>query len=217
MIELVVVMGIIMILTGLLLPVIASGRGAATDVSQASALRQIGLVSEMYCADWDDMYAVADTRLDFRLLSLDDGASGQAVIGRAWPNALLDAGVIEQEVLVELLKRSQVLWSRTMYINPGQLDPDRILPWEQVTASGVRRASVQYPSSKGLLGVETTYAGEHRVLWALAGVVDAPVFAADGSIHQMCFADLLRPTPPPMLGWGIPIQTTWHGVRGRDW
>lgn len=56
MIELVVVMGIVMILTGLLLPVIASGRGAATDAGLAHtdtdnmARRPgAGLVTEQAC------------------------------------------------------------------------------------------------------------------------------------------------------------------------
>lgn len=55
------------------------------------------------------------------------------------------------------------------------------------------------------------------IVMILAKVADAPVFAADGSIHQLSFSDLLRPSPASMPGWGIPIQTLWHGVTGRDW
>lgn len=216
-IELVVVIGIVMILIGLLLPTLAVGRGSAANLRQTSALRQIGLTTEIYCTAWNDTYPVADARLDYRMESLDDGSNGTAETGRPWPNALLDAGVIEEHMLLELLDTSDVVWSRTMYIDPSDLNPDRILPWEHVFTSGVKRSSVRYPSSKGLLGVATTHYSGHRVVWLLASVAKAPLFAADGAIHSMSFADLLRPTPPPMLGWGVPIQTTWHGVRGRDW
>lgn len=215
-IELIVVLGIIMILIGLVMPAVGAARGSATNLDRASSLRQIGLAGELYCSDWDDAYAVADVYVDIYPDYLNDRID-DITLGRAWPNALIDAGVIDSGTLVTLLDATPLNWSATMYVSPRLLRPDQIIPWEDLRTSSVRRSSARSPSRKGLLATSQVYRGSDEVIWALAQTVPAPIFAADGAIHQLTYRQLATPSPAPVLDYGVPITTTWHGIAGLDW
>src|SRR5258708_6765205 len=56
LIELLTVIAIIAVLAGLLLPVFASERGKAREITCVSNLRQIGLAIKMYDQDYDEVY-----------------------------------------------------------------------------------------------------------------------------------------------------------------
>ncbi|MEO1583278.1 MAG: type II secretion system protein [Planctomycetota bacterium] len=221
-IELVIVIGIVMILIGLLLPALSGSRASAEVVSLASDMQQVSLANGMYCDQNNGFYAVADDRPDFApddvVEDMQNQGHADARIGRWWPHALVDAGMIDAESFDSWFGEKDIYWSNTMYIDPRLMTPTTIEPWETLQTSSVSRAWATYPSDKLLFGVSFIPSASGPVLWnqfSDDGPL-GPVAAVDGSTSLMHAHDLIEPDPAPFLMYGFPIQSTWEGIRGRD-
>jgi len=108
LIELLVVITIISILAGILFPVFAQARNAAYQTVTMSNIRQIGIASEMYEGDWEDVVP-----------SATDGFPGAYRLGGwVYYTAFDDSFDVSQGALYPYVK------NREIYISPAD-------PWSR--------------------------------------------------------------------------------------
>ncbi len=217
-IELVIVIGIIVILIGLLLPALSGTKASATATVLAADMQQLARVNDMYCDDHDGFYAVSDARPDFVPPDMTVEAAREFGLGRSWPHALRDAGLIDNATLNRWFVGHPIYWSATMYIDPRHMTSTTIQPWETLATTSVARAWALYPSDKFLFGVSFVPSTDGMVLWNQHGTTGplGPVVGVDGSVSMIRAAELLAPDPAPILDYGSSIIFTWDGIRGRD-
>jgi prepilin-type N-terminal cleavage/methylation domain-containing protein/prepilin-type processing-associated H-X9-DG protein len=103
LIELLVVIGIIAVLVGILLPVLASARRSANSVKCLAALKEIGNALKVYAIDYKGTWPVSSYRLP----------AGLNVQWMAWPDMIsqyVTKNKNIQRTTLTQLRRSSVLW-----------------------------------------------------------------------------------------------------------
>ncbi len=208
LIELVMIIGILMILIGLVLPAIGRSMAAGRQTRVLAAIQQAAALTEMYCTAYRDTYPLPEA--DLLLTSL-------------WPENMVRAGLLlrSEDADPDGFKRYGRLnigLSKCMFYDHNRMHPGRTEPEEQQRPSPVRSTDVTFPSLKGLFRTITVNDGKIETLWCcVEGVPKGPVAFADGSASVQYWKDLL---PKSGLyfenGIGLPVSSTWGGVRGRD-
>ncbi|MEM0927509.1 MAG: hypothetical protein AAGJ83_15795 [Planctomycetota bacterium] len=218
-IELVVIIGIIMILIGLLLPVASDARNQGLSTISLSNANQLSTMIATYTTEYDDVFPVADDRFWFEVRAPGEPWSDELATGRSWQWALIDAGFISAEQVVDPAHLNAINFDLSMTLSyPAQLMMPEALehPADRVTAP-VRVDQVVFPASKGSLS-EILVEDDPAPLFWCCTYLDPPgaVTFLDGSAEAVAWHQLLDPEQAPLFGIGIPVRSTWKGVRGRD-
>lgn len=210
LIELLVVVAILMILVGLALPTISASRENARLTTHMARARENGLLISMYADANNERYPIGDEHPENASLF--------------WWKPLIDSGLLEskEQADPEWAARSsgnpRYAMSFAMAYNPDFMRPESLVPYADARTSPIRQSQVLYPSDKGLMWQWWVWTGQWRGHWCCAPVHPvAPVVMADLSAESGQWPDyvaegkLIRHE-----GIGVPIMSTWHGVRGRD-
>ncbi len=213
-VELMVVLGIMMVLLGLLLPSLGGALSAAKLSKEMIRLRDHATMITVYCGDYNDTYPfIGGTPL---------------TAGQYWARAML-AGEYYAS-LPELDERSDhighgysTLMSAAMTYDWRLMRPGHTVPHEQARAIPVKAAAVEFPSLKGLVfrgeneptPPSLPAAGYHG--YCCGELWEFPVANADASlvVGHWKFFNGNRPLHEENL-MGIPVMTTWLGIRGID-
>ena len=216
-IELIVVIGVVMVLLGIFLPALGGAKQSAHDLKQSSQLRQLMVAVSLYCDSWDDVFPMADTRPWSAPGYID--TSQPIDFGKPWWSALTDGGIMTEHEAFdeEQYNIHNVAYSMTLGYAPRILTPSTIIPWELRTLSPIRQHAVRYPSDKGACHViQTDYTGTFSPWCCLYEAPPGSVAFLDSSVTVMRWTDFPEPSPAPILDIGDLINTTWHGVHGKD-
>lgn len=216
-IELVVVIGVIMVLLGIFLPTLSGTKQAAHDLKQSAQLRQLMVAVSLYCDAWKDVFPMSDTKPWSAPGYID--TTQPIEFGKPWWTALVNSNIItEQEAFDnQPYNIHNTAYSMTLGYSPQILTPTTIIPWELRTLSPIRQYDVRYPSDKGAAHViKTDFADRFSPWCCLSEAPPGSVSFLDGSVSVMRWTDFPEPSPAPILDIGNLINTTWHGVRGKD-
>jgi hypothetical protein len=217
-IVIVIVIGVIVVLIGILLPALSGSKASAAATAQASNIRQVGVLIDLYTENWDGIYPIADTRTSWHPTYVSDEEALALGLGRWWEMALIDAGLTTTHEFDEIYYAAEAFHTIAMYTDPRVMTPTTIPPWPEHRNSPVRAAWATYPAQKGLLGVGRVPVAGGLAIWSPGVPEDpkGPVVFADGSLARLRFSELREPEYPLIDIWGLAVAWTWHGIKGRD-
>lgn len=208
LVELVVVLGVLMILIGLVLPTVARTVASGRQTGVLSSIQQAAALIEMYCQSSKDVYPLPP---------------GDEMSSLDWPNRLVESGLLERVENADPLGfkrygRANIALSQCMFYDHAKMHPGLTEPQDQRRPIPVRSAEVLFPVQKGLLWTVTVNDGRIESLWCCGeGKPRGPVAFVDGSASMHYNMDMF---PNRIVyhenGIGMPVNTTWAGVRGRD-
>ncbi len=206
-----VVIGIAAILAGLMMPALAGSISQSRLTRDMALLRSHAATVAMYCTDYDGVFPLANTDPWFA--------------AQSWGEAVLKAGHFESESEIDpdvhrRGKYPSIALSMCMVYDAALMRPGHTVPVEQQRTSPVRAEQVLFPSSKGLLfkvhnGSPIPEEGGTQFccieLWVF------PVAFADASASTGTYLDFNKGLPPYIEHEiGMPVYSTWFGVRGMD-
>ncbi len=216
-IEVIVAIGVVAVLLSILVPVASNARTSAIRSVQATKLQQLGQVIMIYAAQWDDTYPMADTVPHYGTGPATDAAIASR--GTPWYTALADAGVatVEEIKSTDHLDIRNSLLSKSYLHHPDIFVPGKVIPALDRVVHPIRTTDVSFPAQKGHLTV-------HRVInrgrsdqpWCCSSSIPGPVVFSDLSVTTVSWIDLRKPDFPRTGDIGIPVRSTWFGVRGID-
>jgi type II secretory pathway pseudopilin PulG len=209
-IELIVTIGVIMILIGLSLPALSKSIHRAKDTRSMAAIRQCAIFFQWYAEANKEYYPIPDPdRLGGRWLY--------------WPDVMARAGLVEtaREVDPDGFKRSghtNFLQSSTTMVHWSRFEPDATQPLQETPVTWIRTTDVSFPGLKGFLRPIRAQDDRIETTWCcVTGSPKGPVAWCDQSVSEEYWMDLLTPDMPmDDHGFGSPVNSTWHGVKGRD-
>lgn len=219
MIELLAVLGVLMVLTGLILPALGGAYSTAKLSRDMVRLRDNSMMVTLYTQDNRDIYPFPNLNYD------------PSTVAVRWAMPMIDGGYFEDITQVD--DRSDVngvgfsiSMSAAMVYDWRLMRPGHTVPIGDAVTVPVRSSSVTFPSLKGLL-----FRSENRYHDALDGrplpddyyafccvdLWEFPVANADTSVikgHWQFFNG--GRSLHEENGIGIPVKTTWFGVKGQD-
>ncbi len=214
MIELLVVLGVLMILLGLLMPALAGVYSSGKLTRESARLRDHAAMISVYAIDHNDAYPF----LGGRPWSAAEN----------WARAMLAGGYYESLPHLDAMSDESgngysTLMSAAMVYDWRLMRPGHTVPIDDARAVVVRTASVQFPSLKGLVfragnepePAQLPAAGYKG--YCCTDLWEFPVANADASVivGHWKFFNGGRPLHEENL-IGMPVMTTWMGVRGMD-
>lgn len=213
LIELLVSIGIVLILLGLLTPTLSRARSSASQLAQLKSIQQGADLIAMFTEGNRGNYPL-------------HGDNQFAATSR-WYEPLLIAGLLDAPGQLDPKSAAMGLrvpfaMSASMCSDANYYTPDSP-PYPDESerpVAPVRTDQVVFPSSKGLLlthRVGYPVDGYHAPWCCLDLSLKAPVAFADGSAESLAVNDF--PMNPPMRLQeiaGVPVYTTWFGIRARD-
>lgn len=208
--ELMVVLGVIAILFSLLVPTLRGARQEARLTRLGAEIQQIAMAVNMYCDQSREAYPLADP--------LNTSKSSQEY----WrPLRALD---LLDEAGATLAAERFGISLATMY-NPewmvyGQTRPEE--PWDHPPQRIYRRQMV-YPALKGLLFpqfegiIPVGSIGPVSAWCCIPGSPSGFIAMGDGSAIRGTWEEFLPEGEMIIVDMiGMPVWTTWNGIRGRD-
>lgn len=214
--ELIVSIGIIMVLIGLLMPTLANSYSQAKLTRDMSLVRQHAAAIHMYAADFGETYPYAGIKLPFHC-------------ARNWSGPMIEGGYFNSYVEVEPehdfdaaggLRYDSYVMSMAMVFDANLMQPGQVPIRDDQQSIAIRTSQVVFPSSKGLI---LRFVGGQYIpapaesAFCCAEPWEAPVAFDDGSASSGTYRDFLGGDPLYQeAGIGIPVLSTWFGVRGRD-
>ena len=219
MVELLAVLGVMMMLIGLMLPAFGSAFSTAKLTQDMVRLRDNSVMVTLYTQDNRDIYP---------FVGLQRGPHIDAV---RWGMPMVAGGYFES--IMQIDDRSDengvgysIHMSQAMVYDWKLMRPGHTVPYDEAVAVPVRSSSVTFPSLKALL-----YRAENRYHDTLNGrpipddyyafccvdLWEFPVANADTSIIKghWKFFNGGRPLYEEN-NIGMPVATTWFGVKGQD-
>lgn len=209
LIELVIVIGTVMILIGLLMPALASAREQAVRTRNLAAIRSDMQLLTQYAADNGELYPVGWTNPVFASI-----VWYLPLVEAGYMDSVHDVGVLHRESEQSLVAMTFTAFEDATVFVPGA---NRDAETESVVAQ--RASDVLFPSDKGILW--QFYSDARSVdepHWCCLPTAPLLPFAfADGSAVIATYLQfVVDPAPVMALQVGIPVQSTWQGLRGRD-
>jgi type II secretory pathway pseudopilin PulG len=224
-VELLVVLGMVVVLSGFLWPAFSASVQKAEASAELSNMRQLQMLIDVYCGQNDEVYPRATDTL--------------SLCHRFWYSTMVEAGVAEpferQEDIsmyegvlataaytsltaAAVLDWRQMIPGETVYVDPSDIDgPDS---FGSLSTIDVRRTSVRSASGKGILSPWHVRAGVTTGSWCCFAELQpkGAVSFADGSAAELSWPELLGERDDLYLenGIGGPVFSTWYGIRGRD-
>jgi len=212
-IELMVVIGVLIMLTGLLMPSVSGSLAAARRNRALQAARQCHLIIELYCNDNKEVYPIGDKR----------AYSAQV----HWHEPVLAAGYADRkvqldgaEVVTDSPEWARFALSMAMLYDLGRMMPGfTVDPSEQLSVP-VRRSAVAWPAQKGEMWQWQPGGPGLDGGWCCAQPQhQGAIVMADGAGSLRRWTDFVysRDSYYTENRIGQPVVSTWGGVNGRDW
>lgn len=215
MIELMVSIGVLSILAGLLLPALSGSLSSAKLTADMVRMRDAANMIGVYTADHRDAYPQPKARGVYR-------------IGRLWLNPMLRGGYYSDIREIDEYSDARgsdpsVLMSAAMAYDWRRMVPGRTVNVDEQHSSTVRTHMVLYPSLKGLVframsgGPPESLRGEVQMFCCAGELWEFPVANADASVvsgHRLYFNGGRPLSMENQIG--MPVLSTWFGVRGTD-
>lgn len=242
-VEVLVSIGILVILLGILVPVLASARSQARTTVTISNLRQAGLTFQQYLGQYSETYPFAEPG---QWLSLEPNGRAQTLsstypfqLRMSWPALMHEIAPWREHYSTWVNPGAPIEpgepwklrsdapgtirdydpsyhYSHAFQARPRLFAPNPPTSADELIAliRPVRTADVSHPSNKALL-----YDAKREYLTRTPRPSDPrAVLAADGSVVMRLDDDAIPPIPTPFIGGrGIRYSDTPGGAGGRDW
>lgn len=209
LVEVIIVVGVVMILTGLALPALRGSRARAEQARGFALLRGHFAAISAYATESRDVYPIA---------------RGSHVLSTMlWYEPLVETGHLDR------IEASDPAWfekadgcrfalSGAMVHPPDKMQPGFTVPAPYAEASPIRQSDVVHPSEKGIMAQWLHVIGDSHVPWTYN--VDtrpvSPIVRADGSAFAARAVDFVLEHDFFEDWVGHPVFGTWGGCRGRD-
>ncbi|MCW5776692.1 MAG: type II secretion system protein [Phycisphaeraceae bacterium] len=211
LVELMVVIGIVAILVGMMMPALAGSISQSRLTRDMSLLRSHAATIAIYCNDRDGFFPLAH----------DD----PWIAAQTWAEPLLDGGYFgtKHETDPDVLRRGKhpsIAMSMCMVYDAALMRPGHTVPVEQQRTTPVRDTQVLFPSLKGLVFKVhngSPIPGEGGSQFCCFELWRFPAAMSDGSSTAGTYLDFHSGLPPYVENEiGMPVYSTWYGVRGMD-
>jgi len=197
LIELLVVIAIIAILAAILFPVFAQAREKARQASCASNLRQLGLATNMYVQDYDEVFPL------YQYNDCQGWVCYQYWFGKrtasGWDKT---QGLLYPYMKNHQLQRCPSFTGKPRFgdgngygYNWGYVGSDYYISYSWPPLNPASLAALSAPASK--------------ILFSDSGFYNAPWYGGDGSIVETPGID------PPSMWWGTPTMDFRHVDAGK--
>ncbi|MCW5763664.1 MAG: type II secretion system protein [Phycisphaeraceae bacterium] len=212
LIELVVVIGIVMILIGLMAPSLGRAMSQAKLTRDVALVRQHAATIAMYAGDYKEAHPYPY-----------DLTGHLYRVAGDWALPMIESGHFENVAEVDPYTLDGRLFSYMMSIamvyNADEMRPGYVPLAIHQKSNTTRAFQVLFPSSKGLLVRESNglAPSEGGTGFCCAWPWIAPIAFSDGSAGSGTYVDFNEEMPLLLdEGIGMPVISTWFGVRGRD-
>ena len=220
MVELVVVIGVVMVLLGFLLPALSGARGAAVQISDSVLLREFGLEIDVYTSSQDGKYPYDPESVAASLSRVTEIIQNKSLLFSS-SEVATDAGLARSPVSYSMAfcyDWRRMRQGETEY-TPLEEDP-LVTDFTQLEPRQIRVTDVASPSLKGLaVHSWISYGGVQSYFCCVDQRPRAPVCFADNSVSPYSWPEMLIQTDGLLVienGIGVPVQSTWNGIKGRD-
>lgn len=219
MIELLVVLGVLMVLTGLILPALGGAYSTAKLSRDMVQLRDNSMMVTLYTQDHQGVYPFPNIQRH------------PVIVAPRWVNAMVHGRYFDSVTQADHRSDENgvgfsIYMSAAMLYDWRLMRPGHTVSYDEARPVPVRSSSVTFPSLKGLL-----FRGENRYHDGLNGrplpddyhafccvdLWEFPVANADTSVIKghWQFFNGGRPLHEEN-GIGTPLLATWFGVKGQD-
>lgn len=209
MIELIVSIGIIMILIGLMLPSLSATRKQAERTRNLSAIRADLQFLTKYTSDYKERFPV--------------GWSTPISAAKLWFRPLIASGIIDSYTDLGIVDDTQqlplVALTLTALEDQTAFQPGANRDIYEEPIAGQQSGLIQFSSEKALLWqYESREPGLPSPEWCCGPIAPVVAFGfADGSAFTATYKQFrVEPEPLMYLQVGVPVQSTWFGLAGRD-
>jgi hypothetical protein len=214
------IIGLIAILLSLVLPLLASMHDGASNTRSLSQVRQNAALLSLYAADYDGVFPLWNENPVACSLFWNVPI---VAAGYATSTAELDPSPACRELRGRQTEAG--VFDMTTYAMSMCLvyDPDLMVRGHTVPVGSrswravpTRDASILFPAGKGVMYQGWIESSRHRTNWCCVDTPLGVVAMADGSALAGEWTDFLVGELVVVDGIGVPVKSTWDGVRGRD-
>ncbi|MFO0859802.1 MAG: type II secretion system protein [Phycisphaerales bacterium] len=203
LIELVVSLGVLAILIGLVLPALGGARRRGRMATEVVHVRTLMQLVVQYAATYQDYFPTC--------------GNGPGAASASFPRPLRLAGLLVRED--DAISRTGQVWqlTATAYIDPLVIRPGVVPASDAVVMSPRKFADVLFPSAKGVFSPVRRMNEAIEMSWCCGNAPAGACAFADGSADEYRWSDFSTAEGLQIEMWaGVPIFTTWDGVRGKD-
>jgi len=214
------IIGLIAILLSFVLPALAFVRDNASSTRSLSQVRQNAALLSLYASDYDGVYPLWN--------------ENPVACSLFWNVPIIDAGYAASTAELDTTTDARKLRGRRTEVGEFDMttyamsmclvyDPNLMVRGQTVPigskdwlAVPIRDASILFPAGKGVMYKGWIESSRERTNWCCVETPRGVVALADGSALAGEWTDFLVGDLTIIDGIGVPVDTTWGGIRGRD-